>query len=547
MKKLGIALILSVLVISGCTSTSKKKKRSSSTQQTSQISEQPGTSANPTSGNPGVSSNPTISGTTNQGTSETPQPTDPIIESLEVEGYKDTFQVGDQFYFGGTATVTYEDGSQEDVTSKVQFSGFDSSEANNQLSIIVTYSNNSSTGGTNYYVSIVSDITNLGKLKIGAIKEYMEAHPITVPADKKCAVDYKTKVTFDGVALESVNLVKYNKFSGLGDSFPAKIIFGDDTGYIAVTGTGAEGNLVDGVKSHVGKETSKYTIVGYLSIYLGHYEIVVDEAETDKNGKNGWDETLSVTCDVATLSKQNITIEEFYDIAKDNNYNCAGHGYGEIYTIKNATCYFSDSGDNIYYLSDGERLLKVINHNRPDLSEGKVYDVVGLLSMLNYSGAIYLQKATEVAGTPVALNLTSVIEKNIIDLKKIKASQDDTNTRYPEYTMFWSHLYKTTGYLTTCVQDGKYFIGIRDTYYTGKDPISGQVQAQTTYNMALIDNENFWNVSLEDHQKYNPYIDYIDQDTAVEVYYIPQQLDYTKGEARWKIFLLPSTFPMVNE
>ena len=546
MKKLGIALILSVLVISGCTSTSKKKKRSSSIEQSSQISEE-GTSTNSNSGNTSASSAPTISSTSNSSISGTPQPTDPIIENLEVEGYKDTFKVGDEFYFGGTAIVTYEDGSQEDVTSKVEFDGFDSSAVNDQLSIIVKYSNNSSIGATNYYVSIVSDITNLGKLKIGAIKDYMEAHPITVPTDKKCAVDYKTKVTFEGVALESVNLIKYNKFSGLEDSFPAKIIFGDDTGYIAVTGTGAEGKLIDGVKSHVGKETSKYTIVGYLSVYLEHYEIVVDEVETDKNGKNGWDQTLPVTCDVAELSKKDITIEEFYNLAKDNNYNCAGHGYGEIYTIKNATCYFSDAGDNIYYLTDGTRLLKVINHNRPDLSEGKVYDVVGLLSMLNYSGSIYLQKATEVTGSPISLDLTSAIEKNIIDLKKIKASQDDTNTRYPDFTLFWSHLYKTTGYLTTCVQDGKYYIGIRDTYYTGKDPISGQVQAQTTYNMALIDNENFWNVSEENLEHYNPYFDDIDEETPVDVYYIPQQLDYTKGEARWKIFLLPSTFPMIYE
>lgn len=393
-----------------------------------------------------------------------------------------------------------------------------------------------------------SDVDDLGQLTIKEIKEYIAAHPITVESGKKCAVDYKTKVSFDALALESLNLIKYNAYSGLGDSYPSKIIFGDETGYIAVTGNTAPGGLIDGVKSHVGKEDSKYHIVGYLSVYLDHPEIVVDEEETNANGKNGWDTTLSVTCDPFLISEESISIEQFFNYAKDNNYNCAGHGYGEMYTFNNVTCYFSDAGDDIYYLTDGERLLKVIGHNRPDLSKGKVYNVVGLLSMLNYSGAIYLQAFKEVtSSTPVELNLSNAIEKNIVDLKKIKTSQDDTNTRYPDFTLFWSHLYKTTGYLTTCVQNYKYYIGIRDTYYSGSEPITGQVQAQTTYKMALIDNENFWNVDYEGIAKYNPYAKYIDQDEPVEVYYIPQQLDYTSGEARWKIFLLPSTFPVEAE
>ena len=116
MKKLGIALILSALIVSGCNTTSKKKKRSSSIEQSSQISEEEGTSTNSNSGNTSASLSPTISSTSNSSISGTPQPTDPIIENLEVEGYKDTFKVGDEFYFGGTAIVTYEDGSQEDVT-----------------------------------------------------------------------------------------------------------------------------------------------------------------------------------------------------------------------------------------------------------------------------------------------------------------------------------------------------------------------------------------------------------------------------------------------
>ena len=531
MKRLGFALILVTLLVAGCNTQggSKKKKPNSSSDLITSISLTSGTSSTSTGGS--ISSTnvePPIS-----------------VNSIEVSGYKEVFSVGDSFEFGGTVHARFSDNSIKDVTSESQFIGFDSSTAIESQRITVKYTaSDGSSASTTYSISIMSNIDDLGKKTIAQIKAYMSANPVPVEPGYKYGIDYSKKVNFDAIALESINLIKTKASFGL-NAFSAKIIFGDETGYIAVTGKSTEGGLVDGVKSHVGKADSKYHIVGYLSTYLGHPEIVVDEVETNANGKNGWDTTLSVTCDPFTISSDTISIEQFYDIAKDNNYNCAGHGYGEIYTFNNATCYFSDAGDDIYYLTDGERLLKVIGHNRGDLSAGKVYNVVGLLSMLNYSGAIYLQAFKEVtSATPVEINLSSAIEEPIDTLRTVKASQDDTETRYPTYTMFWSHLYKTTGYLTTCTENGKYFIGIRDTYYSGSI-INGKVAAQTTYKMALIDNENFWNVDQDDLERYNPYYDYIDQNESVEVYYIPQQLDYSSKQACWKIFLLPTTLPMI--
>ena len=73
MKKFGIAVLLSILVISGCTSTPKKKKQSSSENPTSQTSVQPGTSSvSPTSQSTSVISSAPAPTTASSSSSSTP-------------------------------------------------------------------------------------------------------------------------------------------------------------------------------------------------------------------------------------------------------------------------------------------------------------------------------------------------------------------------------------------------------------------------------------------------------------------------------------------
>lgn len=537
MKNLRIALILSVLVISGCTPNSGKKKHKSSSEETASSSTAP------------TSQSTSIPGSSSSSQSSTSEPSYPLIEDLEVSGYKEQFAIGEEFYFGGTVLAVYDNGEKVDVTSEAQFQGFDSSEANDYVSIIVTYSDEHSTGGTNYFVKIVDDSKDLGKQKISYIKQYIAEHPIEVESGKHCAIDYETKVTFDGVALEYIDLVKSGKDSGLQDSYRYKVFFGDDTGYIAATGNTSPGTVIAKVHDHVGKDTSKYRIVGHLSVYLGHPEIVIDEVETAKFGDHGWDQTLSVTCDPLLVANSNLTIQEYFPIARDNEYNIAGNGYGEIYRFNNVTCYYSNAGDDEYYITDGTSLLKVVNNNRSDLIEGKVYNIAGLLSVKDYSGALYLESFEEASGSPVELDTSTAVEKSIVDLRKIKTSQDDDETRYPDYTMFWSGIYKATGYFASVLVNSNYYIGFRDEYYSGSQLVSFDT-AQTTQNIAMIRNENFWNVKRVD---YNPYYDtYLDvknetelvcKEVELTVYYIPKQLEYTSGKTKWKIFLLPSTFP----
>lgn len=496
MKKFRIAAILSILVISGCTPNRRGGGSSSTSQESS-------------------SSEPTSAATSELSTSQ-------VVTSA------------------GTSSeqISSTSASSSQISSISQSTSITSAATSSPTSTI-TSAQTSQSSTTSQGTSQSSDITDLGKQKISYIVKYINDHPITVPSGKKGAVDEKTIVTFDGLALEHINLIKTKAKFGLDVSYPNKIIFGDDTGYIGVASNDSPGDLYPKVKDHVGKETSKYTITGYLSVYLDHPEIVVTSFKLDSS--------LSVTCDPKTISTGNSTFQEFFENARDVNYNCAGHGYGEVYTFNHVTSYHwysSSSSTKIAYITDGEKLIKTIGHNRPNITEGKVFNIVGIISMLNYAPALYVLSVEELFNeSPVSIDADAIATNETIDqLRTVKASQDDTERRYPDYTMFWSGIYKTTGYLTTCEEGGtNYYIGIRDTYYDSGTYINGKINAMTTYKMALIDNDYFWNTTPKQFE-FNPYCAYIDENESVTVYYIPQQLDYSDGKTCWKIFLLPSTF-----
>ena len=479
MKNKGITLVLLALLISGCTSSPKRRSRSSSSE--SQQSQSSSASSESSDIPSTVTSTPTSGGSSS----------------------------------GGTSAHT---GTSTGATSG-------------------TSTGTSTTSGTSTTPPV--DVIDLGKRKIDFINDYIAAHPLTPAAGKKAVIDFNTKVTFDGMALEKYSLVKTKASFGLDVSTPFKVMFGDETGYITVASKDVSGSLFQKVSTYAGKDTSKYTVTGYLSMYLGHPEIYLD------SNTYTFDQDLDVSFDGFAVSKGDITVQQFFEYGKVNEYNCAGHGYGEVYTLRGLTCEFADNADDIFYVTNGTSMIKVISTNRGQLSEGKVYDIVGSLSMKDYAPALRLLNFKEVDQTPVTVDWAHVAQNEPIDeLRKVKTSQEDTNTRFESYTMFWSGIYKTTGYLTCCEEGGtNFYVGIRDTYYEGTEYINGKQNAQTTYKMALIDNKNFWNTTLEDIAKYNNYANVIDQDTPTTVYYIPQQLDWKSNETCWKIFLFPSTFP----
>ena len=381
-------------------------------------------------------------------------------------------------------------------------------------------------------------VVNLGTKTIAEVKQYIADHPFTLNAFGN-GVNENRYVTIKGFALAKIDLVKSKKEYGLDVSLPAKVIMADATGYIGVaTAISGDGTTLWGkIDDHTCEETSKYTVTGYLSMYLGHPELLVTAFE--------WNKDLDITWNASIISEATTTLTGFYEKAVNVNYNCAGHGYGEVITINNLKCYFIEtdgSGKRYYNFTDGEKSIRVNAFNLGSVSEGSYYDVTGIISLKKLSPIIVAFDISPVnSPEPYEFDYKSVATPiTIATLKTIKGSQDDTSTRYPDVVEAFGTIYKTEGYLTLVEENGKYYVGISDNYIERKNLISGKTNAMANYGISLIKNENFWNTTEEDLYKYNQAFDqYVLEDEKIEVYYVVRQLEYQNNKALWEILLLP--------
>ena len=104
----------------------------------------------------------------------------------------------------------------------------------------------------------------------------------------------------------------------------------DETGFIGCASKTGEGSLAYKVGDNVCKDQSKYEVTGYISEIQGNPELKVISYRWDQNMQTSWNPS--------TYTKGTTSIEDFYEEAASINYNCQGHGYGEVYTLKNLYC-----------------------------------------------------------------------------------------------------------------------------------------------------------------------------------------------------------------
>lgn len=383
------------------------------------------------------------------------------------------------------------------------------------------------------------ELINLGVKTIKEVKDYIAEHPVKKNTFGNGVNNYR-KVTIKGFALAKIDLVKFTSTYGLEVSEPAKVIMADATDYIGVaTKTSNDGNTLWGkIDDHVCQSTSKYIVTGYLSEYLGHPEILVESFT--------WDSSLDITWDASVISEATLTLSEFYTAATNVNYNCAGHGYGQVVTLENLKCYYVESdgqGKRYYNLTDGNKNIRVNAFNLGTLSVDGIYNVTGIISMKNLSPIIVAFSITATQdATPVSFDYESIAENiSIAELKTIKSSQEDTSTRYPDVVNAFGRIFKTTGYLTAVTENGKLYVGISDSYISRASLITGKDNAMANYGISLIKNENFWNTTEEELYLFNPtFDDYILENNPITVYYVVRQLRYSSNKPMWEILLLPS-------
>ena len=382
--------------------------------------------------------------------------------------------------------------------------------------------------------SLVEDISS-EDIDYG-VKSIQEAKALCLsevknPSNLPVVVDFNKKVTIKGYLYDKIDLKKSKKDYGLNISGPGKSMFIDGSGYIACASLTGQNTLWDKTDSYANKANSYYQITGYLSLYLGHPEIFVNDKEMIT-----YNSSLNIPYDYESLA-ETITVDEFYTIAQNNNYNCAGHGYDNLYRLDNMYCY--EKEDDKARFTDGVHFVKTIDVGNVTYSKGVTYSLIGDLSLESYSPAIKLVKAIRSDTQKVKDELSpEIVDVTMTNFKKNDASQDDTNKRYPEFILLNKCLYRANVYINSYIVNGKYYVCCSDNYVTNQD-IVNRSTASVTYGMVNIRNKNFWNASESEVVNYNPfYQDYYYENAVVEIVFSPDIHEYASSKVVWSVFVM---------
>ena len=366
-------------------------------------------------------------------------------------------------------------------------------------------------------------VTPVAQLKtIKEVKDYIKEHPVE---KNSFGNGVNTNVSFKvrGYAVAKIDTKKSTSTYGLDVSYPGKVILADETGCIAAASpTG--GGLWTKVDDKQCLETSKYEVTGYISECLGHPELKVTSYE--------WKSDLNISWNVAALSPETVSVTQFYEKAKSMNYNCGGHGYGDVVTINNLKCYYMESpgsGKRYYNFTDANNNnIRVNAFNLGTCSVDSYYSVTGIMSMETLSPIIVALKVEQILEpTPFTFDYESVAQNiEISDLKKICGSQDDTDKKYPNVVEAFNNVYKTTGYLCNVVE-GNAYLGLSDVYYSSA--LENKLSSMTQKNVILFENDYFWgsNSSFETTNE------------TITVYYVLRKLNYKTKKAGWQVLLIP--------
>lgn len=424
--------------------------------------------------------------------------------------------------------------SESSVSSRVVSSSSEAQELSSSSSLIPAVSSSSSSASSSSSsvsssaaASSSSDSSSAPssqKKTIAEIKALIAETSFDLNS-AKIGIDQERMFTVEGLAIQKFTLTKAVKKYGYNVSDPNKVVLADSTGYLVV----ASNDFYTKVQDYANNPDSKYSVTGYLSLYMNMPELYVPSKDNIV-----FDKTLSVNVDYESLPVKTESLSSFYEDYKNTPYNCAGHGYGDMIKMEGLTCFSTDASSKTAYLTDGSHFLKVI-YDKEGLSKGFVYDVIGTISFKNYTAALRLVKATPVNATSASIDTSAATEMSIDSLRTHKTSQDDTDRRYEDYTVFFGGFYYADVYFGAAVENSKYYVGVADT--ARPTDVTGKVNAMNN-GMALIANDEYWNRTESQLALYCPNNEDIQQTTPVRVYYVPDLMTYSSGKTNYKIELI---------
>ena len=162
-------------------------------------------------------------------------------------------------------------------------------------------------------------------------------------------------------------------------------------------------------------------------------------------------------------------------------------------------------------------------------------DLIGSYSIQNYAPALRLLSVKTSNATPATIDYASASNRSVAELRAIKTDQDDTKTRYPEYTKSYGGLRYADVYFGAAIENSKYYIGIAD--IARPNDVTGKNAAMTASSgpMALIDNDGYWNIA---YKFGSPVGEEVGSENVHRVYYVPESMAYSSGKTCYKISLV---------
>ncbi len=353
--------------------------------------------------------------------------------------------------------------------------------------IPTTSSNNTSSSSTILKLNTIKDIKEESKKFIG-----LENDVGVYESDTSVSVKLKLLSVLDAVTTKK----------GYGNRY--KILMTDGSDYIYLK---VNNEIYTYLKEYVSQQ-GVYQVTGKISLYNNEVEITVDE-------KVQYLENENIEIDYDLLAKS-CTLEEAYQLIEALKLNCKGIAFSRIVKVE-VKCLAKDINNTNLYFGNGNYIVNVHGDNKVTnkFVKGSSYILYGAIQMYNYRPSLEYVYSIGYEGD---IEFAAETASNMTAKDFYKYSYEvDKNDTYPQYSSFFYHPYKITGYVNLYLKGNKEYIVFEDLF---NDNYYSTYQNAQLAKAVFFVNENY--VGLSDNDaSYCPLYEYYESGKKLEITVFP--------------------------